>query len=499
MHKRFVSIWFPYLVTDWMARQQPELKEVPFILFTPERGRMVVKSASRSAYAKGIFPEMLVADCRAVFPGLVVLEYPAGKAEQLLEALATWCIRFTPVTAIDLPDGIVLECSGCTHLWQGDASYVAHILARMEAFGYYAQAAMADTMAAAWAVSRYGKQQTIVPPGEQLAALQDLPPAALRLEQAITERLEKLGLNTIRHFVHLPRQALFRRFGAGLLTRIDQASGYEIELLLPVQPPKLYQERLPCLEPICTAKGIEIGLERLLDLLCHQLEAAGKGLRTALLRCHRMDGDVQEVAIGTNLPTRNAVHLKKLFELKTGQLQPDLGFELFELHALEVEPIVFDQTAIWNEKDSNGTAAVAELLDKIVGKRGPQVVQRYLPAEHYWPERSYQPAGSIDALKNTEWRTDLPRPVHLLKRPVPIDVTVPLPDYPPMLFRFNGQLHPIKKADGPERIEQEWWLQQGEFRDYYCVEDEAGHRYWLFRSGHYDGGQPRWYLHGFFA
>jgi protein ImuB len=61
-------------------------------------------------------------------------------------------------------------------------------------------------------------------------------------------------------------------------------------------------------------------------------------------------------------------------------------------------------------------------------------------------------------------------------------------------------LHKIIKADGPERIEQEWWLQQGQHRDYYSVEDEDGQRYWLFRLGHYDGNKAvQWFLHGFFA
>ena len=52
-----------------------------------------------------------------------------------------------------------------------------------------------------------------------------------------------------------------------------------------------------------------------------------------------------------------------------------------------------------------------------------------------------------------------------------------------MLFQRKGKLHRIIKADGPERIEQEWWLQQGQHRDYYRVEDEEGYRYWLFRLG----------------
>jgi protein ImuB len=68
-----------------------------------------------------------------------------------------------------------------------------------------------------------------------------------------------------------------------------------------------------------------------------------------------------------------------------------------------------------------------------------------------------------------------------------------------MLFRYKEEVHNIKKADGPERIEQEWWLEEGMYRDYYSVEDEKGARYWLFRSGAYDQGEPKWFIHGFFA
>ncbi|MDE3250318.1 MAG: DNA polymerase Y family protein, partial [Bacteroidota bacterium] len=74
------------------------------------------------------------------------------------------------------------------------------------------------------------------------------------------------------------------------------------------------------------------------------------------------------------------------------------------------------------------------------------------------------------------------------------------PDYPPMLFRHRGKLHSIKKADGPERIEREWWIEEGVHRDYYSVEDETGQRYWIFRSGHYTAEKNnQWFLHGYFA
>ena len=95
---------------------------------------------------------------------------------------------------------------------------------------------------------------------------------------------------------------------------------------------------------------------------------------------------------------------------------------------------------------------------------------------------------------------EMARPTELLKQPEPIEVMALIPDNPPKFFVYKQVKHIIVKADGPERIEREWWLDAGEHRDYYQVEDEQGQRYWLFRSGHYDNHHRyQWFIHGFFA
>ena len=106
---------------------------------------------------------------------------------------------------------------------------------------------------------------------------------------------------------------------------------------------------------------------------------------------------------------------------------------------------------------------------------------------------------SIQEPLTTTWRTGKLRPLHLLHKPERIEVTAPIPDYPPMLFVYKGKIHKIVKADGPERIEQAWWIQQGQHRDYYYVEDDEGHRYWLFRLGHYHEKNFQWFIHGYFG
>jgi protein ImuB len=292
---------------------------------------------------------------------------------------------------------------------------------------------------------------------------------------------------------------LRRRFGQGLLSQLDKALGLEEETIQPIQPIVAYQERLPCLEPIVTATGIEIALQRLLDAICNRLQQEEKGLRLAILKCYRVDGKMLSVDIGTLRPSCNSRHLFKLFEEKIATLEPALGIELFILEAPSTEDLSPVQKKLFDHNGGLDDIHLAELLDRIAGKTGAAHIHRYVPDEHYWPERSYKPAG-INETVATEWKISKPRPLQVLPRPQPIEVTAPVPDYPPMNFRYMGTLHTIIKADGPERIEQEWWLQQGRHRDYYTVEDEAGQRYWLFRSGHYDVEKTfRWYLHGFFA
>lgn len=494
---RYASIWFPYLLTEYAARQTPALRNIPFVLAAPERGRMVVQSVNALAAQKGIRCGMVLADCKAIFPELEMRKSKPGQAEKLLHALAEWSIQYTPFAAIDLPDGLILDTSGCTHLWGGESAYLEHIKTKLTVFGYTVKLAIADTIGAAWGMARFNSE-SIVKPGRQDEALKHLPAAALRLEPMILERLKKLGLERIGSFIDMPRSTLRRRFGASLVLRIGQALGNEIELAVPVKPIEPYQERLSSMEPISTAVGITIALRQLLETLCQRLESDGMGLRQAVFIAYRIDGEVQQIEIGTGHASRNPVHLFKLFEHKIGTFQPDLGFESFVLEAPKVANLTDEQAAIWNAS-GHSDRKIAEFLDRVAVRVGSNVIDRYLPAEHYWPERSVKKAVPLWEKSQTQWQTELPRPVHLLSKPEPIEVMAVIPDYPPRLFLYKGTRHEIAKADGPERIEQEWWLSDGLYRDYYCVEDQGGARYWLFRAGPYDAGQPKWFIHGFFA
>jgi protein ImuB len=483
-----------------MIRHHPELKEVPFVLALPQKGRMVITEVSAVARAKGLYPGMIVADAKVTLPEVEVHDDKIDFADKLLNKLAVWCIKYTPTVAIDLPYGLVLDVSGCSHLWGSEEAYLRDIINKLKALGYHIRVAMADTIGTAWAVCRHGREKAIIKNGEQAKALMSLPPAALRLELNITDRLQKLGFYQIESFMNMQRSVLRRRFGEQLLLRLDQALGYKDEIIKPVFPVEPYSERLPCLEPIQTAPGIEIALQKLLDKLCGRLEKEGKGLRDATLKCYRVDDKILQITIRTNHPSKNAKHLFKLLETKIATLEPGLGIELFTLDALKVENIQSMQETFWTINSSLECVEVAELLDNLENKFGNNIIHRYLPDEHHLPERSIKPADSLKDKPVAKWETGKPRPIQLLNPPQYIEVTAPVPDYPPMNFKYNGELHKVVKSDSCERIESEWWIDKELHRDYYLVEDEKGERYWLFRLGYYDDySKPSWFIHGFFA
>jgi protein ImuB len=499
MSKRFVAIWFKHLKTDWWQKKHPALKDIPFVLAKPDHGRMVTTEVSFSAKPKGIYTGMIVSDAKVIYPPLQIIDDIPDLNQRLLKNIAVWTIRYAPIVAIDMPNGIILEATGCTHLWNGEEGYLKDIIEKLKGFGYHVRAAMADTIGTAWAISRYGKIKAIIKSDEQAQALMPLPPIALRIEPDINEKLQKLGLSEIGTFLNMQPSALRRRFGVDFLLRLNQALGEKEEYIESVVPLVEYSERLPCLELIQTKTGIEIALQQLLDKLCNRLAKEGKGLREVNFIAYRIDNKIEKISITTNHASNNPKHLFKLLEYKIESIEPALGIELFILEATKIEKVVSVQQTLWTTNGSLESREIAELLDNIENRFGENIINRYFPDEHHWPERSLKKVGSLKQKSAIGWPTDKLRPANVLPVPQPINVTAPIPDYPPMHFQFNNKLHNVVKADACERIEAEWWIEPGLHRDYYIVEDQEGKRYWLYRSGHYKQEQkPQWFVHGIF-
>jgi protein ImuB len=298
----------------------------------------------------------------------------------------------------------------------------------------------------------------------------------------------------------MPKSNLKRRFGSSIILRLYQALGQEAEFLLPLKEPVPFSERVTLLEPVKTLPAIEHAVHTLIDQLCKRLYAEGLGLRSAVLTYLRIDGKSYQLTIGTNHPSQRTDHIFRLFELQLDQVAPGLGIELFILDAPKTEPASDKQSLLWNGKPAADSEQVAELLDNIAARVGSSNIHRYLPKEHYWPERVAGNTADLSEIPASEWRDDKNRPTQLLDPPEAIEAMALTPDYAPRQFIYRNQRHIIVSADGPERISHEWWVENGGYRDYYVAEDEEGMRYWLFGTPNDLPSQTRrWFIHGYFA
>ncbi len=458
-------------------------------------------AADAAGAALGLHPGMALAHARALVPGLLVADADLAGDAAARARLAAWCLRLSPLSAADT-DGLWIDATGCAHLHGGEAAMLEMLLARLEADGIAARAAVADTPGAAHALARHAPGPvTVVPPGGTAAALAPLPAAALRLENSAG--LRRLGLDTVGALMALPRGPLARRFGAASVLRLDQALGRVAEAITPVTPPGIPQARLGFPEPLLTAESFAAVIGRLVPLVCIQLERAGLGARQLDLLFERVDGTVGAVRVGAARPSRDARHLCRLLEERLETVDPGLGVDALHLLAPFAEPLACVQVA---SLAAPAEADVAALVDRLSNRLGPGRVWRAAPVESDVPERSVRRVPAVAAPGAPVWPSwpSWPRPARLLHPPQPVEMLSALPDQPPAAFTWRRCRHRVRRADGPERIAGEWWrrdAERGAVRDYWQVEDEKGRRFWLYRRG--DGqdaatGDLCWFLHGVF-
>ncbi|HST76304.1 MAG TPA: DNA polymerase Y family protein, partial [Acetobacteraceae bacterium] len=368
--------------------------------------------------------------------------------------------------------------------------------------------AIAGTTGTAWALARspLGQDFTILAPSEERAALQHLPVAGLRLDPRMVARLRRLGLRSVGELARLPRAEITARFGTLPVLRLDQALGTVEEAIAWPRPPAPFTERFSSAEPIGTPEDLGRALELLAARLCQRLAEQRQGGHRFVARFFRVDGQDQYIAVTTALPAREPAHLTKLLRERLETVDPGFGVETVALDAEEVAPLGTPQGKLLAAPDPG--RALAEMVDTLANRIGEGRIWRPAPQESHVPERAVRPAPPLAAAPS--WTTDpsAPRPIRLLRRPEPIEATAPVPDDPPILFRWRGALHRVCAASGPERIGAEWWRRAESqddrpvadmLRDYYRVEDTAGARFWVFRAGLEAQRMPRWYLHGLFA
>lgn len=403
---------------------------------------------------------------------------------------------------------------------------VADLVFRLVQQGFCACAGLASTPGAAWAAARFGGGR-IIAPGEEEEFLAALPLASLRLDASVCASLESVGLRTIGAVLSAPRAPLTRRFGRGVVGRLDQALGLVEEAISPRFPPPPLSVERQLAEPILMAEGIEAMVRILVASVSRELERRQEGARTLQLTLFRVDGDIRRIGVQTSRPLRDPDLICWLFHERLLGLEEEIdagcGFELLRLSVLAADR--FDML----QGDLSGNLGACDtdfamFADRVAARLGPQAIMRPVAIESHIPERAVRmmPFAKDEGQTLHALAPAGDRPIRLFSHAEPVDVSaVEVPEGPPQQFRWRRELHRVARAEGPERIAPEWWLhaapnvdgekEKGEqadapkkapdatrlTRDYFRVEDVEGRRFWLYREGLYGAAtQPRWFMHG---
>lgn len=504
----------------------------PLAVVAKIKNALRLVALDESAERLGLTRGMALADARAMIPALGVADDDPAADASLLDEIAGWAERYTPLVALDGADGLMLDITGCAHLFGGEAALVADLEARLAAHGFRARAAVADTPGAAFAAARFTGID-VVPEGGVRALLEPLPLAALRLDREIVSAMGRVGLKRIGQIAGAPacsgkvdttfptrtcsdqksgseipfrsRAPLAARFGIDLIRRLDQALGFDEEAISPRRPAPAFIAERRFGEPISRQEDIAAALASLAGTLAASLETHGEGARRLEFALFRVDGHVTRISVGAGRPIRAPKLVLDLFREKFAALSDDeidagFGFDMARLSVTACAPV--DPAQIDLAGDAVAAADLDGLIDRIGARLGAGSVGRIVPRESHIPERNQTTAdGRWSVPSAVVSRPTSDSPLRLFARPEPVEAVAEVPDGPPVHFRWRRALYRVARAEGPERIAPEWWRDDAFTRDYFRVEDSAGRRFWLYREGLYgrELTTPRWYLHGVFA
>ncbi|MBE7219362.1 MAG: DNA polymerase Y family protein, partial [Caulobacteraceae bacterium] len=372
---RLLALWLPTLPTDRIRRREAVGAD-PLVTVAAVKGAQRLAAVDAAAAAARLRPGMPLADARAICRPLTVRPADPAAEAATLGTVGEWCLRFTPIVALDPPDGLTLDVTGAAHLFGGEAALRFGLVRDLGERGFQALAAVADTAEAAWALARHSTIGVALSGPEALLHLaHPLPLAALRLDPAMVTALAQAGFRTIGDLLDRPRAPVAARFGVALMARLDALLGWTRSPIAPIAPvPPILAERRFA-QPIATVDAVEASLARLGRHLCAQLERAQKGARRIELTLFRVDGAVKRLTVGTGRPTRDPAAVARLFHEKLESLGEDgldtgYGFDVMRLGAAVTEGLTADQVAFEAAVDRAAEADLAALVDRLGARLG---------------------------------------------------------------------------------------------------------------------------------
>lgn len=501
-----------------------------------------VKSATRlvaltpGARSAGLRLGMTAAEARALVPDVELHPLDAEGERIDRAALARAFEAISDRVAFPWDDALITEISRTAGVFGGEGEAVARARQLARALGHRCQLVVADDPLAALALAACSRDDIVVLPGRTAEALAPLPLTALTAGGALGASMElvaglrAVGIDRIGQLAKLDPASVSGRYGPVGVRAHQVARG------LPASVPALdwspLQGELPrASTPVAGATStlqLHVALPGLLGSLSEQL--AARDLAVVRLRVGlRLERGPQadtgahpSLLVGLGRPTRSATTLARLIRKRLEGVRVDAPVDELVLEVVEAVPDQGWQPGLTDRTEA--TEPLPELLARLRDHLGDDGVFTAELVDAWRPEGTWRAAPVASSLPRPApdapdrdllgapigaWSDDpvevqsaweqaleVPRPTVLLPSPARIEVTVR--DGRPVRVRLPDQAPAgVLRAEGPERLQGEWWSPSTRFdRSYWAVQltlaHGAGRDAWIFEEhGH-------WYLHGWF-
>src|SRR6478735_8149007 len=177
--RRILALWLPRLPTDRLTRKSQF--SAPLVISHKANNALYVYALEARAQKLGLYKGQPLANARAMVQPLTIVTADEKADAALLERIADWCDRFTPLVTLDAPDGLLLDITGAAHLFGGESQMLATVTGLIARQGFAVTGAIAGTSLAAHALARHAPG-TIVPPGQEAEAIAPLSITALECD-----------------------------------------------------------------------------------------------------------------------------------------------------------------------------------------------------------------------------------------------------------------------------------------------------------------------------
>lgn len=416
-----------------------------------------------------------------------------------IDALGWLALSFTPRVA-RLEEAVVAEVSASLRLFRGARALRERLQAEATQAGLALGAlAWAPTALAALALARC---PTAILQGGFSERLDALPLPALSAAQAHHAMLSRLGCRHLGELRRLPRAALARRFGPGLLAALDCAYGARPEAHEWLTLPERFDARLELPYRVEHAPVLLSFAEALLRQLCAFLCARHTGVRALRLAWQhdamrpRDVADSGELEIATADTTRDMRRLSGLLAEHLGRTTLAAPAGEIRLSADTVLPLEeLSAGLLPGAHEPQEHTTTNALLERLSVRLGAGQVREgrlqedhrldHMQRWHAWPA----PPAAAAAIR----RPPGPQPTWLVEPPQPLRSDArEQPTY----------CGPLTLVSGPHRIETGWWQGPGglQTRDYFVYRSATRGLLWVYHQRPSSSAPATgWFLHGVFA